>query len=68
MAERRKREELGVDPSTKVPTLQEAWDNLVARVSFLFSDEDLEKAFADSYPNFIKNIEPIIKNVSDENP
>ncbi|KAM1235088.1 hypothetical protein TB2_004464 [Malus domestica] len=33
-------EKLGVDP-TKVPTLQEAWDNLVAHVSFLFSDEFL---------------------------
>ncbi|ONI11183.1 hypothetical protein PRUPE_4G091400 [Prunus persica] len=34
-------EKLGINPATKSPSLQEAWDALVARVSFLFSDEFL---------------------------
>ncbi|PQQ21239.1 small RNA 2-O-methyltransferase [Prunus yedoensis var. nudiflora] len=34
-------EKLGINPATKSPSLPEAWDALVDRVSFLFSDEFL---------------------------
>ncbi|KAA8519342.1 hypothetical protein F0562_013598 [Nyssa sinensis] len=31
-------EKLGVHPTTDIPTVQEAWDDLVARLSYLFSN------------------------------
>ncbi|XP_010265807.1 PREDICTED: small RNA 2'-O-methyltransferase isoform X2 [Nelumbo nucifera] len=34
-------EKLGIQPATTNPTIQEAWDDMVARISYLFSNEFL---------------------------